>query len=90
MSIKDEATKIKFDSTINLGHILTFIGFLVTIFVGWQNLDKRVVVLEENRHTQLLKDTHQDSLMNQQSNQIRESLSEIKAAIVRLENKVSK
>lgn len=90
MSIKDEVTtasgKIKFDSTINLGHILTFLGFIVTIFVGWQNLDKRVVVLEENRHTQLLKDKHQDLNISQQSDHIRDSLSEIKAAILRLEN----
>ena len=36
---------VRFDNTINLGHILTFLGFLVTIMVTWSTLDKRVVVL---------------------------------------------
>ena len=33
---------VRFDNTINLGHILTFLGFLVTIMVTWSTLDKRV------------------------------------------------
>ena len=43
---------IKFDSTINLGHILTFLGFMVAGLTAWTTLDKRVVVLEENKKSQ--------------------------------------
>ena len=43
---------IKFDSTINLGHILTFLGFMVAGLAAWTTLDKRVVVLEENKKSQ--------------------------------------
>ena len=43
---------MRFDNTINLGHILTFLGFLITIMVTWTTLDKRVVVLEESRKAQ--------------------------------------
>lgn len=80
--------KMRFDPTINLGHVLTFLGFLLTIFIGWQNLDKRVVVLEETRNAQTMRDKHQDATIATQSGQIRESLQEIKAAIIRLDNKI--
>lgn len=43
---------IKFDSTINLGHILTFLGFMVAGLTAWTTLDKRVVVLEESKKAQ--------------------------------------
>lgn len=84
----DEMKKLRFDPTINAGHLFTFAGFLITIFIGWTNLDKRVVVLEESRNTQTQKDKHQDATLAHQSAQIRESLSEIKAAIIRLDNKI--
>lgn len=38
--------KVKFDSTINLGHILTFIGFMATGLGMYMSLDKRVTVNE--------------------------------------------
>ena len=84
----DELKKMRFDPTINLGHVITFLGFILTIFIGWTNLDKRVVVLEETRNMQALRDKHQDSVIASQSSQIRESLNEIKAAMVRLEKKI--
>lgn len=31
---------IKFDATINLGHIITFIGFILAGFGAWSTLDK--------------------------------------------------
>ncbi len=40
--------KIKFDPTINLGHILTFAGFITTGFVTYNQVDKRITVLEES------------------------------------------
>lgn len=83
-------TKVHFDASINLGHILTFIGFVVTIFIGWTNLDKRVVTLEEGRQTQYMRDQHQDKILSSESTQIRESLNDIKAALIRLDNKVEK
>lgn len=39
-------TRIKFDATINLGHILTFVGFMATGFGAYITLDKRVTVNE--------------------------------------------
>lgn len=38
--------RLTFDPTINAGHILTFVGFLVSGFVAYTTLDKRVAVIE--------------------------------------------
>lgn len=50
--MEPEKKGIKFDSTINLGHILTFLGFMVAGLTAWTTLDKRVVVLEESKKAQ--------------------------------------
>lgn len=88
MPIENQPRKWRYDPTINLGHILTFLGFIVTIVIGWNTLDKRVVVLEEARHAQGQVDRHQDQLANQQLSFIRESLAEIKKSVDRLSDKV--
>lgn len=51
---------MKFDPTVNLGHILTFVGFLVTGFAAYGTLDKRISVAEEARATQHIVDRRQD------------------------------
>lgn len=56
----DAQRKIRFDGTINLGHILTFVGVLCAGFAAWATMDKRVVVLEEARLVQTQIDRRQD------------------------------
>lgn len=79
---------LKFDPTISYGHILTLVSMVVAVFIGWSTLDKRVVVLEENRNAQELRDKAQDSMSQANMAQLREALSEIKATLIRLDNKV--
>ena len=76
-----ERRKLTFDPTINAGHVLTFVGFLLSMVVGWSVLDKRVVVLEEARKTQAQLDQHQDAMQRSNADSVRESLQEIKAGI---------
>lgn len=38
---------VKFDPTVNLGHIITAVVFLVTATFGWATLDSRQARLEE-------------------------------------------
>lgn len=78
---------VRFDKTINLGHILTFIGFIFTILVGWNTMDKRVVVLEESRKAQELRDSGQDQRNSDQMGAIRESLVEIKQNVIALRDR---
>lgn len=44
-----EEKRFSFDPTINLGHLLTFIGFLATGFGAYATLDKRLSVQESKR-----------------------------------------
>lgn len=78
---------IRFDKTINLGHILTFAGFIISGMVVWSTLDKRVVVLEESRKAQELRDTGQDQRNTDQMAAIRESLTEIKSNVIALRDR---
>ena len=78
---------IRFDKTINLGHILTFVGFILSIVVTWSTLDKRVVVLEEGRKAQELRDSGQDQRNIDQLGAIKESLTEIKQNVIALRDR---
>lgn len=87
MSNEVTPNKIKFDPTINLGHLLTFVGFIVAGFSAYQTVDKRVSVLEENKKTQELRDQFQDAQNTSQNGHIQNTLGEIKRSIDRLDTK---
>ena len=80
---RERTQGVRFDNTINLGHILTFLGFLVTIMVTWSTLDKRVVVLEEGRKAQAILDSAQDVRSVEKFIEIRDTLNEIKRTVER-------
>ena len=86
MNEKDQSWR--FDRTFNAGHLLTFVGFLLTMALGWSALDKRVVVLEEQRRAQAQLDNHQDSTQRASIDAVRESLREIKEGIVKLNDRL--
>lgn len=75
---------VKFDGTINLGHVLTFVGFMVTGFTAWTSMDKRVVILEEGRAQQKLIDQAQDSKSEQAFAQVRDALNRIERMVERM------
>lgn len=60
MAEEDKGKGLRFDATINAGHVLTFISLVVAGFVTWGVMDKRVVVLEEAQKTQKIIDASQD------------------------------
>lgn len=78
---------IRFDKTINLGHLLTFVGFIGLGMVTWSTLDKRVVVLEESRKAQDLRDSGQDQRATDQFGAIKETLTEIKQNVIALRDR---
>lgn len=77
-------SKPRFDPTVNLGHILTFVGFMAAIFTGWTTLDKRVTIIEERTNYQAQIDRNQDANLAASMLLIKESLGEIKMQIVRM------
>lgn len=75
---------IKFDATINLGHVLTFVGFVIAGFTAWSTLDKRLTVIEERANFQAQIDRAQDARLVEHLAGIKESLADIKSTINRL------
>lgn len=41
----------RFDFTINLGHVITFGGLLVTMAIGWGTFDSRLRAVEKTLET---------------------------------------
>lgn len=78
----DPQTKIKFDPTINLGHILTFAAMVVGVMSSYSLLDKRIGVLEERSNTT----TAQTA---ERVNEQKEALKEIKSDIKDLQRSVN-
>lgn len=81
MADQTDRKRLTFDPTINAGHIISLLAFLVTLVIGWSTLDKRVVVLEEARKTQAQVDQHQDAMQRSNADSVRESLQEIKQGV---------
>lgn len=73
--------RLTFDPTINAGHLLTFAGLAVALFIGWSTLDKRVVVLEESRQYQRLRDDTQDNAVTQSLVEIKNAIADVKTGV---------
>ncbi len=76
--------RFNFDPTINLGHVLTFIGLALAMFAGWSALDKRVVVLEEAKGYQRERDNSQDNAIRDQLFDLKEAVREVKRSVDKL------
>jgi hypothetical protein len=86
----NEKRLVKFDSTINLGHLLTFVGFVLTGFGAWSTIDRRLTVLEESRRVQAQIDANQDERLSQSMGQIKESLSDIRRNLEKVSDRLDK
>ncbi|WP_424195562.1 hypothetical protein ACMYR3_06250 [Ampullimonas aquatilis] len=73
-----------FDPTVNMGHLLTFVGFIVTIMFSWSMMDKRVVVLEEERKHQADVDRRQDNQIDDFKKSVKEDVHDISNKLDRL------
>ena len=76
--------RVRFDKTINLGHVLTMVGFLLATLIQWNMMDKRVVVLEESRLTQRERDTSQDTNTREKAQEVKDALRELKTSVEKL------
>ena len=83
----EKSPRIRFDPTVNLGHVLTFVGFILAGIGAWSTLDKRLVVLEENRRTQSLVDQNQEQKFEYMNEAVQRSLSRIEMQVDRLNNR---
>ena len=77
----DQNKRIRFDGTINAGHVLTSIGMLAAMAVGWNTLDARVVRLEEAKAYQFRRDDAQDVFITLKFGEIKDALKEVKEGV---------
>ncbi|MDB5822151.1 MAG: hypothetical protein JWR21_855 [Herminiimonas sp.] len=81
-------SKIKFDKTINLGHLITIGVFLVTLLLQWNMMDKRVAILEEFRVSQRERDQAQDATARDKFQEVRDALTDLRRSIDKVADKV--
>ena len=74
--------RVSFDPTINLGHVLTFVGFITAGFTTYSTLDKRLTVVETHAAQGIERSREQDGRM-------KETLGEIKTDVKELQRSVN-
>lgn len=70
--------RVAFDPTINLGHVLTFVGFMIAGFSAYSTLDKRVTLME----SQIVANS---AHVRDQDSRLKETLSDIRADVKELQ-----
>lgn len=84
----EDERKFRFDMTINIGHVLTVLGFLVAGTAAWNAMDKRVLVLEEARLSQRDRDAAQDSISRDKFQEVKDSLVDLRRSVEKLSDKL--
>jgi Skp family chaperone for outer membrane proteins len=83
-----ERKHIRWDPTINTGHILSagtsIIAALVFTMASWSTMDKRLVVLEEARLSQNQVTRDRADQVNEKFKDVKESLTDIKTSVENL------
>ena len=83
-----QENKVRFDKSINLGHALTIVSFLIVALMQWNIMDKRVVVLEEFRLSQRERDKAQDEMSKDKFQEVRDALTELRRSVEKVADKV--
>jgi uncharacterized coiled-coil protein SlyX len=83
-------SRLTFDPTINAGHLLTFAGFLISGFVAYSTLDKRVTVVEQRTATAEQRIAEQDSRVNSTLAEIKRDVRDTSIAVNQLARELSK
>jgi hypothetical protein len=83
-------SRLTFDPTINAGHLLTFAGFLVTGFLAYATLDKRVTVVEQRTVAAEQRISEQDSRTNITLAEIKRDVRETNIAVNQLARELAK
>lgn len=72
----------KFDPRIDMGHLITFVGMLLSVAAVYNSMDKRLTILEESSRVQA-------SQLSANENRLNTTLNEMKADVRMLQNSVT-
>lgn len=73
--------KVHFDPTVNLGHVLTFVGFIVMGFSAYSALDKRVTVIESHTAQAAERTREQDARFKETLGEIRSDVKDLQRSV---------
>lgn len=73
--------RVQFDPTINLGHILTFVGFLLAGFGAWGNIDKRITLTEMQSTAAVERTNDQDKRMSETLKELKTDIKDVRQAV---------
>lgn len=81
--------RVKFDPTVSLGHILTFVSLLMAGFGAYNGMDKRITVLEEQRRADTERSTETDRRLKDTLGEMRNDFKELQRSINTLSGSLS-
>lgn len=74
-------TRIRYDPTVNLGHILTFVGFMLAGFGAYGNIDKRITLTEANATAAVDRTNEQDKRMSEALKELKTDVKDVQRAV---------
>lgn len=77
--------RVTFDPTVNLGHLLTFAGFLISGFAAYTTVDRRITVLEVAQSAGAIAQRERDAVQDQRT---RDAVDAVKESTIRIERAV--
>ncbi len=81
---------IRFDGTVNLGHVMTFAAGMFAGFAVYNSVDKRILVLEEARAFQVQRDIQQDTLARERADVISQGLGKIDLRLDKISDQLTR
>lgn len=90
MDDEQKGKGLRFDATINAGHILTFISLVVAGFVTWGVMDRRVAVVEERQRAQVVIDAGQDAQIQKVNDRVERNQDKLEQKIDRIIDMIQK
>jgi hypothetical protein len=88
--LEKQRGRITFDPTVNAGHILTFVGFLVSGFVAYTTLDKRVAVVETRASITDQRASEQEARTNANLLEIKRDVKETNTTLNQIAREISR
>lgn len=74
-------SRVRFDPTINLGHILTFVGFMLAGFAAYGNIDKRITLTELQSTAAVERTGEQDKRMSESLKELKTDIKDVQRAV---------
>jgi hypothetical protein len=88
--LEKQRGRITFDPTVNAGHILTFVGFLVSGFIAYTTLDKRVAVVETRASITDQRVSEQEARTNANLLEIKRDVKETNTTLNQIAREISR